>query len=151
MVRYIRYNIPKKKQTFEGIAEKVLFFLDGLKNINNTEFSNWFQQGWTKEEALDKKVIFNKDYLLNVVNEGWDKKNPELGTRFTFWSGKDNDLFNCMVVFGLGKTSENVKITNIVTLKFPSLENAPSIDEETIMSVIKLFKEIWEEQTFEIG
>ena len=151
MVRYIRYNISKQEEDSEKIVEKVLQFLNKLESINEIEFSNWFQQGWNKKESLEKKVFLEKDYLLNIINKSWDKKFPELGTRFTFWSGKDDDLFNSMIIFSLGITSKNIKISNIVTLKFPSIENAPSIDEEKIKSILRLFKEIWGEQLFEIG
>jgi hypothetical protein len=151
MFRHIKYFIPKKNENVKEIAEKVLLFLEGLKSINNLEFSNWFQQGWSKKEALEKKILFEKDYLFQVIEKEWDKKFPELGASFILWTGKNDDLFNSMLIFGLGVSSKNVKITNIVTLKFPSIENAPSIDEETIKSIINLFKEIWGEQTFEIG
>ncbi|MDI9866328.1 hypothetical protein QM480_18455 [Flectobacillus sp. DC10W] len=150
-MRTIRFSVPKQEENPEIISEKVFSFLHGLRNINESIFSDWFQQGWSKKEALSKKVDIEKNYLLSVVNKNWDKKFPELGTKFSLWTGKDNDLFNCISTFSLGKTTKNSNIRNIVTLVVPKQENVPDIGENEIQSIISLMKEIWGEQDFEIS
>lgn len=149
-MRTIRFSVPKQPKSSEVISEEIFTFLMGLKNIDAEVFTEWFQQGRSKKEALSKKVCIDKTYIQEVVNKHWDNKFPELGTHFSFWTGKDDDLFNSLISFLLGMTTKNKNLSNIVTLKIPKQENAPSIDGEKIQAIVSLMKKIWGNQRFEI-
>lgn len=150
MCRNIRLNVPKKKEQPEEIAKKVLKFLNGLKAIDEREFSDWYEQGWSKKEALSKKVLIEEEYLLNKVNKRWDRKFPELGTRFSFWTGKDDDLLNCLVSFNLGKTTKNPNLNANVRLEIPIEANAPTLNDEKVKAIIVLMQEIWGKHSCDI-
>ena len=149
MFRIIRLNVPKQKEQPETIAQKVLAFLEGLKIIDEVEFSNWYEQGGSKKEALSKKVLFEPDFLLNKVNENWDKKFPELGTHFSFWSGRDG-VFDSSVSFNLGKTTTNTKLNTKVIIEIPIEANAPTLNNEKVQEIIALMQDIWGKHPYDI-
>lgn len=149
-MRRVHFYIPKQQQSSDSISDKVSTFLQGLKSLNESLFSDWYQQGWSKKEAQSQKVELDKSHLLEIVNKSWDKKFPELGTKFTFWTGKDNDLLNSTVTFSLGKVTKNVNLTNIITLQIPDQINVSDIGENEIQSIISLLKEVWGNQDFEV-
>ena len=150
MCRDIRLNVSKKKEQPEEIAKKILLFLNGLKKLDETEFSVWYQQGWSKKEALSKKVLFEEEYILNTVNKNWDKKFPELGTHFSFWTGKDDDLKNSLVSFMLGATSKNPNINSNLLLKIPIQVDSPTFVDGRIQEIVVLMQEIWGKYSYDI-
>jgi len=146
MLKKIRLDIPKMIEEPKEIATKVLRFLNGLKIIDELEFSNWYEQGWSKKEALSKKVILEEEYLISVINDNWDKKFPELGTLFSFWTGKDDNEVNSVVSFTLGTTSKNPNLKGKVLLKFPN----ETFNEEKVKKIISLLQEIWGKHSYDI-
>src|SRR5579859_7071352 len=87
LVRNIRGTLPKKKESVEALAEKATLFLNGLKGIVPERFSAWFEQAWSKKTALQKEVTIDAGHLAGIIQKEWDRKFPELGSHFTFWSG----------------------------------------------------------------
>lgn len=150
-VENIRGLIPKKKETIDNLADKVLFFLESLKQIDEDLFSNWFEQGWSKKEALEKKVVFEKEFIQKVIEKSWDKKFPELGSYFTFWSGEDSNLYGAQLSFKIGLISDNKNLKNRVIVSLPTSEEL-RIDKNDpkIENILKLIKEIWSTKDIEI-
>ena len=150
MLRKIRLNVPKVKETPEEIAKQILKFLNGLKCIDEVEFSAWYEQGWSKKEAQSKKVPFEEEYLLKKVNKRWDKQFPELGTSFSFWTGKNDEDSNSSVSFTLGMSTKNVNISANVLLKIPIEANAPTLNEEKVKEIVTLMQDIWGKYSYDI-
>lgn len=150
MCRNIRLNVPKKKETPEEIAKQILKFLNGLKSIDEVAFSEWFEQGGSKKEAQSNKVPFEEEYLLNNVNKNWDKKFPELGTRVSFWNGKDNDTCSSLVSFNLGKFTKNPNLSANVRIEIPIEVNAPTLNEEKVKEIVALMQDIWGKYSYDI-
>ncbi len=149
MDRNIRLNVPKKKEYPEEIAKNVLKFLNGLKIIDESEFSSWHEQGWSKKESLSKKVSFEEEYLLGIVNKCWDKIFPELGTHFSFWTGKD-DFDSSLVSFNLGMTTKNKNLSANVRIEIPTEFNAPTLNDEKVKEIVALMQEIWGKHSYDI-
>jgi hypothetical protein len=150
MCRNIRLNVPKKKESPEEIAKQILKFLNGLKSIDEAEFSEWYELGWSKKEAQSNKVPFEEEYLLGKINKRWDKQFPELGTHFSFWNGKDDDDANSLVSFILGVTSKNPNLSANVRIEIPSEENIPTLNEEKVKRIVALMQDIWGKYSYDI-
>lgn len=150
-VENIRGFIPKKKETTADLSDKILFFLDSLKQIDEDLFSIWFEQGWSQKEALEKKVVFEKEFIQKVIEKAWDKKFPELGSHFTFWSGKESDLYGTQISFKIGLISDNKNLRNRVIVSLPtSKELRINRNDQKIENIIKLIKEIWSTKDIEV-
>ncbi|WPO78021.1 hypothetical protein [Flavobacterium sp. KACC 22761] len=150
-VENIRGFIPKKTEGIDSLSNRVVFFLESLKQIDEDLFSNWFEQGWSKKEALEKKVVFEKEFIQKVVEKAWDKKNQELGSYFTFWSGKDSNLYGAQISFKIGLISDNKNLRNRVIVSLPiSQELRINKNDQRIENIIKLIKEIWNTTDIEL-
>jgi len=150
-VENIRGILPKKEENIIELTDKVLLFIESLKKIDENLFFNWYEQGWSKKEALEKKVVFEKEFIQKVIEKAWDKKFPELGSNFTFWSGKDSNLYGAQISFRVGLISKNKYLTNIVNVSLPTSEEL-RIDKNDpkIKNILKLIKEIWNTKDIEI-
>lgn len=148
----IRGVIPKKNEGIEDLTDKVVFFLNNLKKIDETLFSYWYEQGKSKKQALENEVMFNKESLSKIIKKEWDKKFPELGSSFIFWSGKVDDMDNCQVSFSIGSISENKYINNRVVVKFPKTKELQvNKNDERITKIEKLIKQVWDSKEIEIN
>lgn len=150
MFRNIRLKVPKVKETPEEIAKQILKFLNGLKSIDEVEFSEWYEQGWSKKEALSKNVLLTEDYLSNTIKENWDKQFPEMGTNFSFWNGKEDDIFGSLISFDLGIYTQNPKLNANVLLEIPIEANAPTLNEEKVKEIVTLMQDIWGKHSYDI-
>lgn len=150
-VENIRGNLQKKEGSIIELTDKVLLFLESLKKIDESLFSSWYEQGWSKKEALEKKVVFEKEFIQKVIEKAWDKKFPELGSHFTFWSGKDSNLYGAQISFRIGLISKNKYLNNIVNVSLPtSKELRTDKNDPKIENIIKLIKETWNTKDIEI-
>lgn len=150
LIRNIQGVLPKKEETVELIADKIVNFLNGLHAIDSQLFNDWYETGWSKKEALQKKVLINTDFITEIVKKEWDKKFPELGSKFSFWSGKD-DLEDVDLSFGLGKTIENKNIKNAINISFPFDERLRlKKDDEKVSQIVELIKKCWNPISVEI-
>jgi hypothetical protein len=150
-IKTIRYVISKSTEGVDIITDKILYFLDSLRNIEEQWFSNWYEKGWSKKDALKKKAEFNKEYLKTVVEKNWDKKFPNLGTNISFWSGADKDEECFSIGFLLGKTIENNNLRNIITISFP-FSDAFEIDEDDtrVVAIHNLVNQLWVSNDYEM-
>ena len=57
-IESIRAVLPQKQEGIKELSEKVLLFLINLSCIDEELFSNWYEQGRSKEEARKNKVLF---------------------------------------------------------------------------------------------
>jgi len=147
----IRVYLPKTATGAKTLAIKILHFLSSLREIDNDLFPDWYEQGKTQKEAKERKVVFETTYLENVISGEWDKKFPELGSTFSFWTGKDNDIENSKLNFSVGKTTTNKHLSNIVGISLPrKTDMLIKRDDERIKKIITLMKSIWNPLEIEI-
>jgi|SRR5690348_8259097 len=150
LIRNIQGVPPKKEETVELIADKIVNFLNGLHEIDPQLFNDWYEQAGSKKEALQKKVLINTEFIQGVVRKEWDKKFPELGSGFSFWSGKD-DLEDVVLTFGVGMTTKNKNINNVINIKLPFDKTLRlKKDDEKVSQIVELIKRCWNPVTMEI-
>jgi len=88
--------------------------------------------------------LFDASYLAGVIGKEWDKKFPDLGSHFTFWSGDEEELDGVEVSFMIGATSGNQQIRNAVMASFPHKEAFwPRKDDQRVKDIVALMKKIW--------
>ena len=141
----------KKKIPQEKLAIKVLDTLLQLKEIDETLFSTWKKQGWSKKEAIKREVHFDYDYILAIIQKEWDKQFPELGCSFTLWSGNQKDIDNSQISFSIGKTTKNKSLSNVIYLSFPFSDNLKYYsDDKRIKAIVEMLKNIWKSKKISI-
>ena len=99
-VNYIRIEL-KNNLDQEEIVKHIEETLIGLKKIDYTLFSNWYEQSTSRKKSMDKIVIVDYEYIKDIVLKNWDKKFPELGTYFKLWTGNIVDENNFKLSFKL--------------------------------------------------
>lgn len=142
-VSVIQCVLEKNESSKELLATKILETLIFLRDLDFDYFGNWFELGYSRKKALEKKVDFSYDYLFNQVVKNWDKKFPDLGTSVWFWSGKA-DTQNTSISFRVGLTSINPFLNPIIVIEFP-FEHSLRVDEndDRIIAITKKMTEIW--------
>lgn len=151
LVKNIQFVLSKETVSEEELAVRVLNTLSGLYKIDENLFTNWKEQSWSKKEAKTKNVEFTKDSILSIIQNEWDKKFPELGCNFSFWSGKDNDFENFVLSFSIGKTTCQKSLYNIINLSFPFSKDLQLYSQDKkLASIIKLFKNTWNPTSIKI-
>ena len=151
VVESIRVYLPKVAIDAKDLSIKVLHFLGSLKEIDKELFSEWYEQGKTKKEAQERKVIFDATYLENVINREWDKKFPELGSTFIFWTGRNNDSENVKLNFSIAKTTSNKFLSNVVGISFPQCKDLQIVkDDKRFKDITVTMKTIWNPLEIEI-
>lgn len=144
LVKGIKWIIPKKEIPQEELAIKVLDTLLQLKEIDDTLFSTWKEQGWSKKDAIKNTVRFEYDCILSIIQKEWDKQFTELGCSFTFWSGNQKDIDNSQISFSIGKTTKNKSSSNVIYLSFPFSDYLKYYsDDKRIKAIVEMLKNIW--------
>ncbi len=144
IIENIRGVIPKKEETIESLTNKVLNTLIKLQEIDGIRFNKWYEQSWTKKNALKSEVKFEFIYLSNLINNEWDKKFQDLGSDFSFWSGNNNELDNSKINFRIGLISDNKYLDNNISITLPKSEEFKIYEDDKIVYKIgELLKEIW--------
>jgi hypothetical protein len=150
-VENVRGFISKKEESIIDLSNKVLHFLEALKNIDEDLFSNWYEQARSKKKALEKKVVFEKEFVQKVIEKAWDKKFPNLGSNLIFWSGNDDNAHGSQIYFRIGLTSDNKNLRNRVIVSLPTSENLRiERNDKRIEDIVKIMKKIWEAKEVEI-
>ena len=143
-VKHIRATPFKTNLSKEDISRNVIEFLVKLREIDMTLFSQWYEKGWTKQEAMKKKIPFEYNFIFNKVEENWDKKFPELGSSINFWNGSVDEEKSSQISFRVGTTSKNININNNLSILFPSFKTLRiSEDNLKIIEITKLIEDIW--------
>lgn len=149
-IKYIRFSFPKKEEKIENLSLKVSSTLDLLKIVNSNYFENWFEQASSRKTALQKKIDENINFIQAIISKEWDKKFIELGSNFSFWTGKSEDE-NFQISFIIGVTSQNKYIKNNICLSFPQDFNSQKeLNENCIKILCDGFEKIWKFQEIEI-
>lgn len=144
MVPYIRFTYPKKIENSLEISHKVFLFFTKLKEIEPKYFSDWCETANSKKSAMEKKVIFEKDFFLKIVEKKWDKKFPELGTSLSFWSGNINEESNFDITLLIGKTTPNKNLFNTISLGFSDeVGKLTNVNSSLVLSIRDLFYDVW--------
>jgi len=93
---------------------------------------------------MKKEVMIDAGHLAGIIQKEWDKKMPQLGSHFTFWTGKANDEENAEVNFNIGQTNDNKHLRNVVGVSFPASEGLryPK-DDRRIQDIVALIKRTW--------
>jgi len=66
MITQINVMWKGRKQTLKECTKTFLIFLERLK-LNNPSFSIWYERGYSREEGLKNKVIYEYDYIKNKL------------------------------------------------------------------------------------
>mgnify|MGYP000870876600 CR=1 FL=1 len=148
-VEGIRCIVPKYKESSESLSKKVLNTLFLLREIDESLFTEWYEQGNSKKEALNLKLSLDIDSIEKIVLKEWDKKFPDLGSNFIFWSGKNNDLENTNISFRIGLLSQNKNLNNRVVISFPMAIRIRKNDERINRISIAL-SQIWRTKEIEV-
>jgi hypothetical protein len=89
--------------------------------------------------------LLDAGHLADIIQKEWDKKMPELGSHFAFWTGNTDDEANAQVNFNIGQTNDNRHLRNMVGVSFPAREGLRySKEDQRISDIIALMKRAWE-------
>lgn len=145
MISSIRFLLPKKNEGSTMLAEKVLLTMEFLRTLNPEMYKKWYRGGNSRKQALENPFSFSITFIEQTILDSWDKKFPDLGSRFGWWNGKE-DEFTSGVLFSLGMTNSNPNINNVWTLTMPS--DKTYYNEHISFDLIKAIEqkgiEIWE-------
>lgn len=144
-VRHIRVTPAKVNISAEELSQKVFEFLINLKEIDSSLFSQWYEKGNTRQEALENKIPLESSFFTEKIKKKWDKKFPDLGSSIGFWNGNIEDEKSSDISFRLGVTSKNKNINNNISISFPSFKELRiTKDDERIFKIKRLITYIWD-------
>lgn len=86
------YWWSKERKNLRYCIEKLLTFLVILKDYKPDYFANLYGKGWSKKEALSKKLDFSYDSIkVNLFGKRIkDEKISDIGFMASIWNGKDD-------------------------------------------------------------
>ncbi|HET8885634.1 MAG TPA: Imm52 family immunity protein [Salinimicrobium sp.] len=131
-----------KKTSVEECSKNILEFLLLLKNHNEKMFSQWYEKGRSKEEALEKKINLEQAYFKNALNRKWDKKFEDLGVRVSYWTGDADENKSAEISFNLGAYGNKPFNKNLCVITLPE-ENEYYNSEANKESLIRLVVDYW--------
>ncbi|MFY2560778.1 immunity 52 family protein [Corallococcus terminator] len=79
-----------RKETAEECARRAEAFFSTLREVDSS-FSNWFQQGKSRKDALKRPIEPSRTSLEEIVRRGRDRVFEDLGFRFSAWNGAHDD------------------------------------------------------------
>ena len=112
--------MEKEKKTIKECAKSVYDFLILLKAHNSDLFALWYEKGYSKKEALRKKLDINEDYFFKDLEKNKNKKHHDLGTTVSYWTGNENEGLSAAISFTIGGYGDKSFNKNSCVINLPS-------------------------------
>lgn len=143
-----------RPETLKQCTEKLLDFLIKLKEHNPSYFGNWFELGYSKNEALKHHVELNYDYIKKRLS----KKNgeddlPKTSFSVGFWDGKSENSAVTSLSASLGSDESEYYTNNcIIKLPFDATKNEYYNNSKTNQeALLNLMKKSWHPEWISIN
>jgi hypothetical protein len=136
-----------RAEPLHEVGDKVLQTLLRL-STEDEQFLNWYELGWSKKQALDKKIAFNIETIERLCLSRVKKKEfddngySEMGFLFRLWTGhKEGEAST--ISFSVGTASE--WLTNSCYVKIPSkgLARERLLQIGKAKEIISILADIW--------
>lgn len=134
--------MSNEKVTLEECSEKVFAFLILLKKHNPDLFSNWYQKGKSKKDALLREVSLDETYFYDDISKNWDKKFDDLGARVSYWTGHQESGKSASISFNIGAYGTKSFNRNSCVVSLPK-ENVFYDLRENQEALMSLFDNYW--------
>jgi hypothetical protein len=147
----VKAYLKKCSTDIDSLSLKLIGFIEGLRKIDDNIFTTWYEQGKSKKDALKLMVKEDPNNIAEIIRKSWDKKFIELGSVFSFWTGRENEIDNTKLNFRLGVTSKNDFISAFIGISFPYNETL-RIEKGSIKEaqIVALIEEVWIPEKIEI-
>ncbi len=149
---YLAIGFGKDRKTLRECIHQWLAFLIILKNHQPQFFSDWYGGGWSKKEALSKKIEFTYESIRKNLTDRRRKedRDDELGFMFSMWDGKD-DSDSMGISAQLGLYSE--LFNNYVSIEFPTEGEAYEYykEKEHLLALLQIMIDYWKPDFIKIN
>jgi hypothetical protein len=108
------------KDCLGSVVDKTMSFLEKLSKID-IQFANWYQLGYTKREALQRKVNLDQNYISNLYRSRIKKNDldedgfSKIGFSIDLWTGHEED-FSSSLAINCGHSSKNFKNSCVINI-----------------------------------
>ena len=146
---YIGAYWASRAEPLLQIVNEILLTIKRLSEVDE-QFSDWYEKGFSRKQALEKKVILNNETIerlcLQTVKRGElnEKGFAKMGFLFSLWTGHSEGE-SSTISFSVGGSYNNVNLSNSVVIKMP-FEGAARerlLHIEKAKKIIALLVDIW--------
>lgn len=141
-----------RRESIDECADRLLAFMRDLTRCDEA-FSQWYERGWSRKDALKRKVdVHDRDRLVGLLEKGrnrgdFDKSVIEdLGFHIGMWNGGDSDKeVGFSITCGLYSEIVGVGSNNVVLLfpKDPGALVDPERASHALAVVVKHWAPDW--------
>jgi len=129
-----------QEESVASCAEKLLAFLRTIVTID-TMFENWFETGWSKREALTKRIDVNQKALELLLSTNNDK---ELGHQIGIWNGESDDSRSCGISVRCGCSNQYLHNSLIINLPYGTDVANKILTYKVLLQLMKATVDSWE-------
>jgi hypothetical protein len=127
-------------------AKQIYQFLLLLKSHNEDLFANWYEGGYSKREAMEKKIDLTQEYIRKAVEKNWNRKFDDLGSRISYWTGHEDDDLSGSISFSVGGYGNKPFNRSSCVISLPIQSPYYEIKENQ-RALIKLLIDFWKPDT----
>ncbi|HEV8271198.1 MAG TPA: Imm52 family immunity protein [Chitinophagaceae bacterium] len=132
---YLGAYWAQRKENLDIVVNKTISFLQGLARVD-TQFLNWYEQGYSKKEALSKKIIVDKENIETLYKKSFKKNDldnegfSKIGYSIGMWSGHQEE-YSSSVSINCGHSSKFFSNSCVITIPIEGEQ------KERLLSLIK--------------
>ncbi|HEV7621009.1 MAG TPA: Imm52 family immunity protein [Flavisolibacter sp.] len=132
---YLGAYWTQRKEGLDIVVSKTLSFMHELVKLDE-QFFNWYEQGYTKKEALSKKIIIDKEYIEKLYKKSVKKNDlgsdgfSKIGYSIDLWSGHQEEYSSSLSI-NCGHSSKY--FSNCCVITMPS----DGRQKERLLSLVK--------------
>ena len=113
----------------ETLSEQIDRIYESLMVINDVDYLAPNYLTSSSKEGADRFYI-SKESIEQLINLNMNKRNSDLGSRFSFFTSKDDDTSGVSVSTGIRKnTFYNTIVININNVEYSKIESAKKIND----------------------
>lgn len=112
--------IEKDKKAIKECAKNIYDFLILLKAHNPDLFASWYEKGYSKKEAMKRKIDITEEQFSKDLGKNKNKKHDDLGTTISYWTGNENEELSAAISFTIGGYGDKSFNKNSCVINLPS-------------------------------
>lgn len=117
---YLGAYWTQRKENLDTVVSRTLSFLQELTRLDE-QFLNWYEQGYSKKEALSKKIIIDKEYIETLYKKSVKKNDldsegfSKIGYSIGLWSGHEEEHSSSLSI-NCGHSSKFFSNSVVITM-----------------------------------
>lgn len=135
-----------RKETPEECAKRAEAFLTAIANVDPA-FSQWFEQGRSRKDALKRRIEPSRELLEKRVRRGRDRQFEDLGYSVWAWNGAPDDYDVCGFNFNCGGYCEGLFNRCVVDLPIRGPTAERVLSAPVLTGLIRSMALAWEPES----